>query len=161
MRALDPCLSVNLGEGISVFSSHYPINCCQIFSDIRTRVREFCPKLAKIMPSRNLSVVTCIETVWIFYFRLWKLRCFQYSFGADVMTWAPMKRRACAIKIPILDYFLEKLNFTRLEMADRLLIFYMSHSLFVKRIIASPRGAQVVMLLLLQLQNSATYSSWW
>ena len=47
-----------------------------------------------------------------------------------------MKRRACAIKIPILDYFLEKLNFTRLEMADRLLIFYMSHSLFVKRIIA-------------------------
>ena len=71
-----------------------------------------------------------------------------------------MKRRACAIKIPILDYFLEKLNFTRLEMADRLLIFYMSHSLFVKRIIASPRGAQVVMLLLLQLQNSATYSSW-
>ena len=69
-----------------------------------------------------------------------------------------MKRRACAIKIPILDYFLEKLNFTRLEMADRLLIFYMSHSLFVKRIIASPRGAQVVKLL--QLQNSATYSSW-
>ena len=35
------------------FSSDYPINCCQIFSSIKTRVRESGPKLAGIMPSEE------------------------------------------------------------------------------------------------------------
>ena len=35
------------------FSSDYPINCCQIFSSIKTRVRESGPKLAGIMPAEE------------------------------------------------------------------------------------------------------------
>ena len=35
------------------FSSDYPINCCQIFLSIKTRVRESGPKLAGIMPAEE------------------------------------------------------------------------------------------------------------
>ena len=64
-QTLSTSFSVNLATGILVFRSHYPINCCQIFSDIRTGVREFRPKLAEIMLSRNLFVVTCYSSITV------------------------------------------------------------------------------------------------